>query len=289
MKIYVKKTSDEMRESIKKEVSDFINSGHRNPMLAVIQVGSDFASSKYVKNKEMACTEVLIETETYNVNETADTNDLLNLVKYLNQDENVDGILVQLPLPAHIDKNSVISAISPEKDVDGFTPENVANLWLGKRGVRPCTPSGIIKILDSINFNYDGAKAVVIGRSQIVGLPVAKMLLDRNCTVEICHSKTRFLYDKLRNADVIVTSAGKEGLINLISLEPRLVSNPVIIDVSINRGKDGKVCGDVSKLLYDDPDIYITPVPGGVGPMTITMLLSNTLDLYKKHIKNEKK
>lgn len=255
----------------------------RVPCLAVIIVGDNPASRSYVRGKVNACAYMgmdsrLIELEE-NVNETA----LLEKIAVLNADPAVDGILVQLPLPKHIDEDRVIDAIALEKDVDGFHPGNVARLWLGRPCTIPCTPKGIMALIDSCGASISGRKAVVVGRSNIVGKPVAKLLLDRNATVTVAHSRTSDLAAVCREADILVAAVGRPHLIGADMIKP----GAVVIDVGINRTPDGKLTGDVDFESASKVAGYITPVPGGVGPMTITMLLQNTIEAFEKKSNNQ--
>lgn len=265
----------EIKANISCKIEEHLKEGKRPPCLVTILVGDDPASKVYVANKEKACNSVGIINDTIKLPEYTSENDLLRVIDFYNNDITVDGILVQLPLPAHINSDVVIKAINPDKDVDCFHPVNVANLWLGKDGIKPCTPQGIIDLLDYGNIDLRGKHVVVLGRSNIVGLPVAKMCLDRNATVTVCHSKTKDLKEITRTADVLIVAIGKPKFINNSHLKP----GAVVIDVGINR-VDGKLCGDVD---YDSIQLkasYATPVPGGVGPMTIACLLKNTLKCY---------
>ena len=266
-----------IKDNIKSFVSGLVESGKRVPCLVTILVGDDPASKVYVANKEKACKEVGIENDTVRLPDYTSERDLLKIIDFYNKDITVDGILVQLPLPKHINEELVIKSISPEKDVDGFHPDNVANLWLGNDCIKPCTPQGIIDLIDEANINLEGKNVVVIGRSNIVGLPVAKMCLDRNATVTICHSKTKQLQEITQKADVIIVAVGRPCF-----LKGDMVSEGVIvIDVGINR-VDGKLVGDVDFQTVVEKAHLITPVPGGVGPMTIACLLKNTLMCYNK-------
>lgn len=265
----------EIKVDVSRKIEEHLKEGKRPPCLVTILVGDDSASKVYVANKEKACNSVGIINDTIKLPEYTSENDLLRVIDFYNNDITVDGILVQLPLPAHINSDVIIKAINPDKDVDCFHPVNVANLWLGKDGIKPCTPQGIIDLLDYGNIDLRGKHVVVLGRSNIVGLPVAKMCLDRNATVTVCHSKTKDLKEITRTADVLIVAIGKPKFINNSHLKP----GAVVIDVGINR-VDGKLCGDVD---YDSIQLkasYATPVPGGVGPMTIACLLKNTLKCY---------
>ena len=274
--ILSKELSKKIKEDIRQQISEFTAEGKRPPCLVTILVGDDPASKVYVANKEKACNEVGIENDTVRLPEYTSERDLLKIIDFYNNDASVDGILVQLPLPKHIDSEVIINAIDPHKDVDGFHPINVAKLWLGQDAIRPCTPSGIIDLIESSDVDLNGKHVVVIGRSNIVGLPVAKMCLDRNATVTICHSKTQNLAEITRQADVLIVAIGKPKFVTADMVE----FGTVVIDVGINR-VDGKLCGDVDfDSVFNEKTEYITPVPGGVGPMTITHLLKNTLNCY---------
>ena len=274
--ILSKELSKKIKEDIRQQIVEFTAEGKRPPCLVTILVGDDPASKVYVANKEKACNEVGIENDTVRLPEYTSERDLLKIIDFYNNDASVDGILVQLPLPKHIDSEVIINAIVPHKDVDGFNPINVAKLWLGQDAIRPCTPSGIIDIIESSDVDLNGKHVVVIGRSNIVGLPVAKMCLDRNATVTICHSKTQNLAEITRQADVLIVAIGKPKFVTADMVK----EGAVVIDVGINR-VDGKLCGDVDfDSVFNEKTEYITPVPGGVGPMTITHLLKNTLNCY---------
>lgn len=268
--------SKRIKEDIAKEVSAIEAQGLRKPCLVTILVGDDPASKVYVANKEKACKEVGIENDTVRLPDYTSEKDLLRIIDFYNNDESVDGILVQLPLPKHINSESIINSIVPYKDVDGFHPENVANLWLGNECIKPCTPQGVIHMLDSAGVVLEGKHVVVLGRSNIVGLPVSKMCLDRNATVTICHSKTANLYDITRSADILIVAIGKPKFVTV----EMLGEDTIVIDVGINRDENGKLCGDVDYEYVSKYAQLITPVPGGVGPMTIACLLKNTMQCY---------
>ena len=253
----------------------------RLPHLAVILVGEDPGSVSYVKGKEKACVEVWIKNTT--IRKTADITEeeLLSIVEQLNNDDTVDGILVQLPLPKHINTDKVISAVRFDKDVDGFHPMNVASLYLKQPGVVPCTPKGVIKLLISINYPIQGKKAVVIGRSNIVGMPVSKLLLDENATVTVTHSRTVDLGSVTKEADILIAALGKPRFVTADMVK----DGAVVIDVGVNRDPlTNKLCGDVDFDNIVDKVSYITKVPGGVGPMTICCLMENTIECFKKHM-----
>lgn len=247
------------------------------PGLAVILVGNDPASQTYVCNKQKACVEIGMHSELIQYDETITEEFLLNTIAELNEDKNIHGILVQLPLPNHINPNKVIKSIDPRKDVDGFHPYNVGKLVIGEESFVPCTPLGIIEMLEEIGFDLTGKHAVVIGRSTIVGKPMGQLLLNKNATVTYCHSKTKDLPSITRQADLLISAIGQPYEITADYVK----EGAVVIDVGMNRNEHGKLCGDV---LFDEVKqkaSYITPVPGGVGPMTITMLLANTVKAAK--------
>ena len=253
----------------------------RLPHLAVILVGEDPGSVSYVKGKEKACLEIGIKNTT--IRKTADITEeeLLNIIDELNNDDTVDGILVQLPLPKHINTDKVIESVRFDKDVDGFHPLNVASLYLKQPGVVPCTPKGVIKLLKSINYPIQGKNAVVIGRSNIVGMPVSKLLLDNNATVTVTHSRTVNLGDITKEADILIAALGKPRFVT----EDMVKEGAVVIDVGVNRDPlTNKLCGDVDFENVVDKVSYITKVPGGVGPMTICCLMENTIECFKKHM-----
>ncbi len=245
--------------------------------LAVIIVGNDPASRVYVNNKKKACANVGFKSLEYALPEETTTEELLALIDKLNADSSVNGILCQLPVPKHIDKNAVIDRILPEKDVDCFHPVNVGKLSLGKAVLLPCTPAGIIRLLDESNVDLNGKNCVVIGRSDIVGKPMAMLLLERNATVTVCHSRTRDLPAVTRTADVLVSAVGRAKFVKADMVK----EGAVVIDVGMNRDENGKLCGDVDFDDVCEKTSKITPVPGGVGPMTIAMLMRNTLTAAK--------
>lgn len=245
--------------------------------LAVVIVGNDPASRVYVNSKKKACEEVGINSYEYALPEETTQDELLKLVGELNADERVDGILVQLPLPKHIDENAIINAISPQKDVDAFHPFNVGKIMIGEYNFLPCTPAGVMELIKSAGIELSGKDCVVIGRSNIVGKPMAMLLLHKNATVTICHSKTRNLKEICSKADVVVAAVGRANFVTADMVK----DGAVVIDVGINRLPDGKLCGDVDFDGVKEKAGYITPVPGGVGPMTIAMLMKNTLTSSK--------
>ena len=255
----------------------------RKPCLCVIIVGEDPASQVYVRNKVKAAAYTGMDSKLIELPVSTREDALLRKIAELNADAAVDGILVQLPLPKQIDEEKIIDAIAPEKDVDGFHPSNVAGLWLGKKCTVPCTPAGIMRLIDSTGIELKGKSAVVVGRSNIVGKPVAKLLLDRHATVTIAHSRTADLGAVTRGADVLVSAVGKAGLIKRDMIKP----GAVVIDVGMNRDAEGKLCGDVDFEGCKDKASWITPGPGGVGPMTIAMLMKNTLLCFEQRENNK--
>lgn len=274
-----KKCSGEILDRIKLEIDEMIKTGRRAPGLAVIIVGENPASKVYVNSKIKACNKVGILNKEINLPENVTQEELLQNIEMLNEDESIDGILVQLPLPKHLDEEEVCKTIKEEKDVDGFKPENLGKVVLGKEdGMVPCTPQGIMYLLDTIeDFEMYGANAVVIGRSNIVGKPISSLLINRGATTTICNSKTKNIDEILKKADVIIAALGQPKFLK----ENMVKDGAIVIDVGINR-VEGKLCGDVDFENVSKKTSYITPVPGGVGPMTIAMLLNNTLKAYKK-------
>ena len=276
-----KLVSSEVRNSIKSEIEIFKRESGINPGLAVILVGNNPASAVYVRNKHKACLEVGINSYEITMPEETTEEELLNKIAELNADESVHGILVQLPLPKHISEDNVINSISPEKDVDAFHPANVGKIVIGKYDFLPCTPAGIMELLHFYNIDISGKECVVIGRSNIVGKPMALLLLAENGTVTVCHSRTKELSEVTKRADILVVAIGRPKFVTKDMVKP----GAVVIDVGINRLNDGKLCGDVDYEAVEPIVDMITPVPGGVGPMTITMLLKNTLTAAKKFVK----
>ena len=252
------------------------------PCLAVVLVGEDPASEVYVRGKINDCAQCGIESRSIRLPETTTQEELLAQVKALAEDDGVHGILVQLPLPAQIDEKTVIEAIPPEKDVDGFSPVNVGRMQIGEPCYLPCTPAGCIRMIESTGVEIAGKHAVVIGRSNIVGKPAAMLLLAKNATVTICHSKTRNLKELCADADILVAAVGREGFVTGDMVKP----GAVVIDVGINRGADGKLHGDVDFASASERAGWITPVPGGVGPMTRAMLMLNTVEAARRASQN---
>lgn len=273
------------KEVMKAKVLEYKEKYKRLPLLAVILIGDDAGSISYVKGKEKACLEIGILNSTIIYPTTISEEELINKIISLNNDKTVDGILVQLPLPKHIHSSNVINAIDPNKDVDGFHPKNVASLYLKEPGILPCTPKGIIEVLESASIDIEGKEACVIGRSNIVGLPVSKLLLDKNATVTIAHSRTKNLKEITKNADILIAAVGKPLFVKADMVK----EGAVVIDVGVNRNPEtGKLCGDVDFENVKDKVSFITKVPGGIGPMTISCLLENTLECYLKHMEEEK-
>ncbi|MCR4585106.1 MAG: bifunctional methylenetetrahydrofolate dehydrogenase/methenyltetrahydrofolate cyclohydrolase FolD [Lachnospiraceae bacterium] len=268
-----KKISQEIKDELKEKVTALGAAG-REVCLAVILVGEDPASKVYVGNKKKACEYIGIRSESYELPESTTEDELLKLIERLNADDKVNGILVQLPLPAHIDEKSVIRSISPLKDVDGFHPENVGKLLIGEKGYVSCTPAGVIELLKRTGVSIEGKECVVIGRSNIVGKPMGVLLLRENGTVTICHSRTQNLKEVCKRADILVAAVGKPKMIN----REYIKEGAVVIDVGIHRMENGKLCGDVDFADVEDMVSAITPVPGGVGPMTIAMLMKNCVE-----------
>ena len=273
-----KRISDSLKEAMKAQVVELERQYGRRPGLAVIIVGENPASQVYVRNKVRAAEFVGLRSVQITLPEATTEADLLAQIRALNNDSAIDGVLVQLPLPAHIDEEKVIDTIALDKDVDGFHPGNVGALWLGKPCTLPCTPKGCLHLIQSTGVDLRGALAVVIGRSNIVGKPMAKLLLDQHATVVMAHSRTRNLGELTRQADIIVAAVGKRNLVTADMVKP----GAVVIDVGMNRDDEGRLCGDVDFAGVKEVAGYITPVPGGVGPMTITMLIQNTLDSFIK-------
>lgn len=276
-----KLVSEKTRENIKGDVEAFKERYGTVPGLAVIVVGNDPASAVYVRNKHKACLSVGINSLQIELPEETTEEELLTKIDELNIDPAVNGILVQLPLPKHISEEKVTAKILPEKDVDAFHAENVGRIMMGNYDFLPCTPAGIIRLLEFYNIEISGKRCVVIGRSNIVGKPMALLLLEKHGTVTVCHSRTEGLAEITKEADIVVVAIGRPKFLTADMVKP----GAVIVDVGINRGADGKLVGDVDFETVSDIASYITPVPGGVGPMTITMLLKNTLLAAEKQIR----
>ncbi len=268
----------EISAAIREEIKAGVQGMSVRPGLAVVLVGDDPASAVYVRNKSKACAEVGIYSEVYRLPEETGWEQLLGLIEQLNQSPLIHGILVQLPLPKHLDPEEVIMAIDPAKDVDAFHPVNVGKIMIGNYDFLPCTPAGVMELLHRSGIEVSGKECVVIGRSNIVGKPQAMLLLHENATVTVCHSKTRDLPSVCRRADILVSAVGKAKFVTADMVR----NGAVVIDVGMNRDENGKLCGDVDFEPVSEKASYITPVPGGVGPMTITMLLKNTVTAAKR-------
>lgn len=267
-----KAASEKLREDLKREVEALEQEGI-TPGLAVVIVGSNQASRVYVNNKKRACAELGIYSEEYALPEETTQRELIELVQKLNTKPDIDGILVQLPLPEQIDEQAVIEAIAPEKDVDAFNVRNVGRIMVGDYKFAPCTPAGVMELLTQNGIDVQGKECVVVGRSNIVGKPMAMLLLHQNATVTLCHSRTKNLKEVCRRADILVTAVGKAKFFTPEYVKP----GAVVIDVGMNRDEAGRLCGDVDFASVSEIAGAITPVPGGVGPMTITMLMKNTI------------
>lgn len=269
-----KKVSELVKAELKEKIFSFHQKNGFVPGLATVLVGANPASQVYIKNKNKSCVDVGMKSFHHPLEEKTSEEDLLSLIHTLNNDPSVHGILVQLPLPPHISSDKVLEAIAPQKDVDGFHAVNMGKLMLGQPGLKPCTPYGVMKLLDAIKFSLDGCHAVVVGRSNIVGKPMAQLLLAQNATVTICHSRTKNLAEFVGSADVVVAAVGRPNFVK----GEWIKKGAVVIDVGINRLPSGQLTGDVDFEVAKKNAAWITPVPGGVGPMTIAMLLQNTLE-----------
>ena len=278
-----KKISAEIRAEIKQETDEFIKEYGYAPGLAVIIVGEDPASQVYVRNKRRACEEVGFYSEAYELPAETTQEELNALVDKLNCDDNIHGILCQLPLPKHLNEKEIIERISPEKDVDAFHPVNVGKIMIGDYSFLPCTPAGVMALLERSGVDINGKECVVVGRSNIVGKPQAMLLLHANGTVTVCHSRTKNLKEVCLRADILVAAIGKADFFT----GDMVKEGAVVIDVGMNRRADGKLTGDVDFATVEPKASYITPVPGGVGPMTITMLMKNTLTSAKLFAKKK--
>lgn len=276
MNIDGKNVSLKRKDEIKQKIQQLQNEGKRIPKLVVILVGNNQASQVYVRNKEKACAYVGMLSEIMRLDESVLEDELIQVIERLNHDETVDGILVQLPLPQHIHEEKILDLIDSKKDVDGFHPINVAKLFLGQDGLVPCTPQGMMVLLDEIHYDLTGKEVVVVGRSNIVGKPVSLLCLQRNATVTIAHSRTENLKEVCQRADVLIAAIGQAKFFTKDYVKP----GAVVLDVGMDRDENDKLCGDVDYQDVKDIVSYITPVPGGIGPMTIAMLLENTLKAY---------
>lgn len=275
-----KAVSAYIKDKVKDETAALKSRG-KEITLAVIIVGNDPASRVYVNNKKKACEYVGFRSLEYALPEETTEDELLALIEKLNNDDSVNGILCQLPVPAHIDDEKVIDKISPDKDVDGFSKINVGKLWLGEYDLAACTPMGVMELLKYYDIEVSGKSCVIIGRSNIVGKPMAALLLEQNGTVTICHSRTKNLAQITSGADILVAAVGRAGFVTADMVK----EGAVVIDVGINRNSEGKLCGDVDFEAVKDKASYITPVPGGCGPMTIALLMKNTLIAARKQNK----
>lgn len=276
--VYGTDIANRIKKKVKETIDKSLKEGKRAPHLSVILVGNNDASRIYVKGKKRDCDEVGINMSILHFDNISEK-ELIHQIEMLNNDDEVDGILVQLPLPEYINEDNIINAISPAKDVDGFHPYNAGKLFIGEDTFIPCTPKGIIRVLEEIGLHdLSGKKAVVIGRSNIVGKPVAKLLMDKNATVMICHSKTANIKEETRQADILVSAIGKSQIIK----RDWIKNETIVIDVGINRNENGKVCGDVDFEDVIDKVSYITPVPKGIGLMTRAMLLENVIQAYQR-------
>ena len=272
-----KKLAKQIRLGLKEEVENLKKEGIL-PKLAVILVGDDGASKVYVRNKSRACEEIGITFEEYILEASISMEQLLTLIDSLNHKQDISGILLQSPLPSHLDINEAFKAISDKKDVDGFNPMNVGKLTLGQDTFISCTPHGVIRMLEEYNIEIEGKNAVIIGRSNIVGKPLIQCLLAKNATVTVCHSRTKNIADIVKRADIVVAALGKPKFVTEDMVKP----GAVVIDVGINRTEEGKLVGDVDFDAVSEKASYITPVPGGVGPMTIAMLMENVVKAAKQ-------
>lgn len=276
-----KKLAKEIRESLKIKCQELKENGIK-PKLAVIMVGNDKASQIYVNNKSKVCDEIGIEFEEYLLDSNIEQKKLIDLIKKLNEDNNIHGILLQSPIPENLDINEAFRTINPEKDVDGFNPLNVGKLCLNQDTFVSCTPYGIMKMLEAYNIDLTGKNVTIIGRSNIVGKPLIQCCLNKNATVTVCHSKTKDLEKYTQNADVLISAIGKSKFIT----DNMIKTGAVIVDVGINRSSDGNITGDVDFENVYNKASYITPVPGGVGPMTIAMLMNNVIKACSSKMNN---
>lgn len=266
-----------LAKSIREDLAKEVKEENLKPMLAVILCGDDEASKVYVNIKNKACKEVGIEFEQFNLSKDATEEELSELIEKLNKDKKVNGILLQYPVPKQIDIIKMAELIDKDKDVDGFNPYNIGLLNMGRPNFIPCTPFGIMKMFEKYDIDLNGKKAVVIGRSNVVGKPMAECLLSKNATVTVCHSKTKDLVKELKEADIIIAACGRERIVKADMVK----DGAIVIDVGTNRDKNGKLCGDVDFENVKEKALFITPNPGGVGPMTVAMLIENTVKAYK--------
>ena len=278
-----KKVAKKIREKLKTSCEELKKKGI-NPKLAVIMVGDDKASQIYVKNKSKVCDEIGIEFEEFILDKNIRQNELISLIEKLNNNDYIHGILLQSPIPEHLDINEAFKTISPEKDVDGFNPINIGKLCLNQDTFVSCTPYGIMKMFEAYNIDLTGKNITILGRSNIVGKPLIQCCLNKNATVTVCHSKTTNLKEHTKNADVVISAIGKPKFVT----EDMIKTGAVVIDVGTNRGEDGKLTGDVDFDNVSKKASYITPVPGGVGPMTIAMLMNNVIKAATEKLNNDK-
>lgn len=271
--VFGSELAKKLKDNLKEEVKSF----KRKPTLAIILIGDNVASLSYIKSKEKACSYIGINSILYRYEENTEQKDLINLIKELNSDDNIDGILVQLPLPSHINEREVLNTISPNKDVDGLTDINMGRLFTGQDSFVPCTPLGIMEILKEINVELKGKNVCVVGRSNLVGLPISRLLTKADATVTLCHSKTYNLSNITKQADILIVAIGKANFIDSTYIK----DNAIVIDVGINK-VNGSLCGDVNFNDVKDKVSYITPVPKGVGPMTVCMLMYNVIKAYRR-------
>ena len=275
-----KNLAKKIRQELKEEC-DEVKKNNINPKLAVIMVGDDPASKVYVRNKSRACNEIGIDYEEFILKEETTQEELIKLIKKLNDDNNINGILLQSPIPKHLNINEAFKAITYKKDVDGFTPSSVGKLCIGEDTFISCTPYGVMKMFEEYNIDLTGKDVVILGRSNIVGKPLIQCCLQKNATVTVCHSRTKNLEEHTKRADVVISAIGQSKFLKADMVK----DGAVIIDVGINRGEDGKLTGDVDFENVEKKASYITPVPGGVGPMTIAMLMNNVIKAVKEQSK----
>lgn len=276
-----KYTSSVMLQNLKTEIQKYIQQGKRAPRIDILLVGDDYASQMYVNMKEKKALDLGISVNVHNFEKDINENDLFKLISQLNNDKSVDGIMVQLPMPEHINESSILESILPPKDVDGLTSTNLGKLFKNDlSAIAPATAKGVIKLLDKYDIQIEGKNAVVVGRGDISGLPIAAMLQNRNATITICHSHTQNLKDICKDADILVSSIGRAEYIN----SEYVKNGSVVIDVGTNRNSEGKLVGDIDFNSVKDIAGYITPVPGGVGPMTIACLFDNLIEMYKRNV-----
>ena len=276
-----KKLAKKIREKLKTSCEELKKKGI-NPKLAVIMVGDDKASQVYVKNKSKVCDEIGIEFEEFILDKDIKQKELIKLIEKLNQDDNIHGILLQSPIPEHLDINEAFKTINPKKDVDGFNPVNIGKLCLNQDTFVSCTPYGVMKMFEEYNIDLTGKNVTILGRSNIVGKPLIQCCLNKNATVTVCHSKTKNLKEHTQNADIVISAIGKPKFVT----EDMIKEGAVVIDIGINRGEDGKLTGDVDFERVSKKASYITPVPGGVGPMTIAMLMNNVIKATTEILNN---